>query len=350
MTCFHPRTIWIKNSKPIDFPKWTEDRQHSHNKPKMTLPHDDWNYIEMQVPCNTCLGCKLDHASMWGTRCAIEAKQWENCCFVTLTYNNEHYNGGLHKKDLQDFLKRLRYHEEGIQWWENINTSKTEKPIRYFACGEYGTHNTKRGHFHLAIFNWKPDDLKFYKQNKHGDFLYKSKKLMDIWGKGFVVIGDLTYKSANYIARYTMKKAGLNPKPRLWRWGKDHKRKFYKPKTKREPEFIVMSRGVGIGRTWWEENKEFCKKWGHINLCIDGKVEHKPLPRYFKKLWEAEDWETYEIYKFEQIKIGLEKYQETLEKHEIKAINDETKMHKLLIMQEETLIAKSQALKRTNFI
>lgn len=356
MVCFHPRTIWVRNSKPIDFQSWSEQNQHNHNRPKMTPQPDYWNWTEMQVPCNCCLGCKLDHSNMWATRCTLEAKQWKNCCFITLTYNNKNLplteNGiaTLVKKHVQDFLKRLRYYEKGAESWENCLNGKIENPIRYFLCGEYGTHSTLRPHYHLCLFNYRPQDLVFYKQNKHGDNLYKSKSLQKIWGKGFVVVGDLTHKSANYTARYTMKKAGLQPKTRLWKWKKDGTREFYKPKFKREQEFILMSRGVGIGRSWWEENKQFCEKWGNITLNIDGKIEHKPLPRYFKKLWEQEDWNTYEYYKFKQAKQAIINHNEIIKKHNMAGLNDEVKMSRILKQQEEILTAKSQALKRSNFI
>ena len=85
----------------------------------------------------------------------------------------------LVKKDIQDFLKRLRYHEKGYQSWENPKNNKIENPIRYLACGEYGTKGG-RPHYHMALFNWKPNDLKPYKQNHNGDMLFTSHTLQQL--------------------------------------------------------------------------------------------------------------------------------------------------------------------------
>ena len=213
MTCFNPKYIYIK-------PKWElsvkdeylQYKEQKRKKPDTPVPYEinqlkntfrpRLDYYEMQIPCGRCIGCRLDHAGDWATRIWAETKTWKDNCFVTLTYNNEHLpkNETLVKKDVQDFFKRLLYHEEGREYWVNPITEKTEKPIRRFYCGEYGPKGG-RPHYHTAIFNYKPKDLKLYKQNRSGDNLYTSKSLQEIWGKGFVIIGDLTYQSASYIAR-----------------------------------------------------------------------------------------------------------------------------------------------------
>ena len=128
------------------------------------------------IPCGKCIGCRLDKANDWATRCTAEAKQWKTNCFITLTYNDEKIpkNNSLRKKDLKDFWKRLRYYHKGIEkrYWKG----KEEYPIRYFSCGEYGGQ-TGRPHYHAGIFNWKPTDLKLYKTNIQGDKLYTSEEL-----------------------------------------------------------------------------------------------------------------------------------------------------------------------------
>lgn len=58
----------------------------------------------------------------------------------------------------------------------------------------------------MILWGWKPNDLKPLKMNKTGDWLYTSKKIQTKWGKGIVIIGNLTYESASYVARYTNKK------------------------------------------------------------------------------------------------------------------------------------------------
>ncbi len=43
-------------------------------------------------------------------RCVQEASQYENNCFITLTYNDENLpeTGSLNKHEWQSFMKRLR--------------------------------------------------------------------------------------------------------------------------------------------------------------------------------------------------------------------------------------------------
>ena len=231
-------------------------------------------YERCDIPCGKCPNCRLNHAGEWATRCTLEKKYWNKSCFVTLTYNGENLpkNRTLVKKDLQDFLKRLRYYHKGDKEWVNPQSKKAEYPIRYVACGEYGP-NTLRPHYHLAIFNWQPTDLKEYKKNHQGDMLYTSKELEKIWGKGFVIIGALEQQSAGYVARYCTKK--INSKIKI--------------KNKMENEFIVMSRNGGIGIQYWNENKEKIIEHNGIYLKGKNKVQLKPIPKYYKKKWKEQE-------------------------------------------------------------
>lgn len=354
MTCFNPITLYFPKAKPIDFPKWTEQEQKSHNKAKF---YPRKGYYSIEVPCGHCLGCRLDHADTWATRISIEAKNWQKNCFITLTYNNPNLpkNGTLVKKDIQDFLKRLRYYHKGWESWDNPKNSKREAPIRYFCCGEYGPKGG-RPHYHMALFNYRPDDLKFYKLNHRGDILYTSAELQKIWGKGFVIIGELEPESASYIARYVQKKAGIAPKTRIYKWKADGTRELRKRKQDKIDEFILMSTGVGIGRKWWEENKEFVKKWGYIPLKIDGKVKTKAIPRYFKKLWEKEDWEDYHMHRYENIKKSIENMEKILKSEEypnttgIFELDKEIRWRMHLEKVERGLKERAKTLKRNNFI
>ena len=216
MTCFQPKTIYIKKAWELnqkeEYIKYKSDKPKNKKIPyeiKQLLPK--WkpsnSHYGIEIPCGKCLGCRLDHANDWATRMYMEAKLWKENCFVTLTYNDKNLpkNKQLAKNDIIKFFKLLKYYEEGNEEWTNPNNGKIEKPIRRLYCGEYGEKH-KRPHYHAAIYNYKPKDLKPYKQNHQGDMLYTSKTLQKIWGKGFVIIGDLSYKSACYIARYVQKK------------------------------------------------------------------------------------------------------------------------------------------------
>lgn len=102
---------------------------------------------ELLLPCNHCIGCRLDYSRRWADRMMLELDHSKKGIFVTLTYNNAHvpfteidYTGELtefgaftlEKRDLQLFFKRLR-------------KKLPDKEVRYFASGEYGSH-TDRPH------------------------------------------------------------------------------------------------------------------------------------------------------------------------------------------------------------
>lgn len=95
---------------------------------------------EMIVPCGRCVNCRIAHSREWATRIIHEASMYDDTGFVTLTYDDEHLpeDGGLRKKDFQDFLKLLRYHLGDVK-------------IKYYMCGEYGEKN-HRPHYHAIMF------------------------------------------------------------------------------------------------------------------------------------------------------------------------------------------------------
>lgn len=364
MTCFHPIKVYAQTKADLTIPP------NDYYELKKVSFRESKSRKKIEIPCGHCLGCRLDHASIWATRITLEAKDWKHCCFVTLTYNPENLPtkngyGTLQKEDLQNFMKRLRYYHEGEETWIHPLKEIVEKPIRYFACGEYGSKG-KRPHYHLAIFNWEPKDLIKYKMNKHGQWSFISKELEKIWGKGFVVVEELNYNTAAYIARYVQKKAGILPNPREYTENITPVKKIderngqefihYKKEIKKQeyiinPEFVVMSRGVGIGRRYWNENKQKIKRNKGILLKIEDKVHLKPIPRYFKKLWEDENYEEYYRYKYEAEKDA--------QKHKIEIIariklpdgtTDEEKWSFYLEQQEKILQEKAKSLKRNEFI
>lgn len=174
----------------------------------------------MWLPCGKCIECLLQHARNWGSRCYLEMQEHEKSFFLTLTYNDEnvpHSLSGkltLKKRDYQLFFKRLRKFQKYPK-------------IRYFGSGEYGTRYTKRPHYHFIVFGLLISDLKLYGRNDLKQPLWTSEKINKLWRKGNVIIGDVTYESSSYVARYSLKK--LNS---LVDYGD------------RVPEFVVMSNGI----------------------------------------------------------------------------------------------------------
>lgn len=164
-------------------------------------------------------------------RCVHESQLHTRNCFITLTYNDESLPefGSLHKPHLQAFWKRLRHHKGRF---------------RYYACGEYGD-NTQRAHYHACIFGLDFDDkTEFRKIGEHT--LYLSDELTEIWGHGNTSIGELTFETAAYTARYVTKKLskGQSRYNRL-----DPQTGEIIPLAQ---TFSVMSLRPAIGRRWLE--------------------------------------------------------------------------------------------------
>ncbi|UDN67798.1 replication initiator protein [robinz microvirus RP_121] len=149
------------------------------------------DHREIKIRCGQCIDCLLERSRQWAVRCVHEAQLHRQNCFVTLTYSDENLPefGTLQKHDLQSFFKRLRYHSG---------------PFRYYACGEYG-ERTNRAHYHACIFglNFK-DKVHFRQIGEHT--LYTSERLTNIWGLGNCSIGNLSFETAAYTARYVTKK------------------------------------------------------------------------------------------------------------------------------------------------
>lgn len=152
--------------------------------------------------------------------------------FVTLTYNDEHLpsDGSLDVEHWQLFAKRLR---------KNVGR------FRFFHCGEYG--ELGRPHYHACIFGIDfVDDRKFHTNGKHGDPLFTSQTLDKVWGKGYAIIGDVTFQSAGYVARYCMKKrTGPDSAEHYERVNEETGEVYHLT-----PEYNTMSRRPGIGQSW----------------------------------------------------------------------------------------------------
>lgn len=98
--------------------------------------------LGLALPCNECVGCRLEKARQWAMRCVDEASLYPENSFITLTFSDEvlaKRGVSLDKRDFQLFMKRLRKFTGG-------------QMIRYFHCGEYGA-KTFRPHYHALLFN-----------------------------------------------------------------------------------------------------------------------------------------------------------------------------------------------------
>lgn len=148
---------------------------------------------QITAPCGKCLGCYIDKVSEWALRARLELRNHKEACFVTLTYDEENLPPGaeLRRKDIQDFLKRLRRSLEPLK-------------IRYYGCAEYGEKGN-RPHFHLIIFGWKPSDMVYFFTNEDGDPVYLSAFLEKKWNNGFISVANVNDRTIRYCSMYLQK-------------------------------------------------------------------------------------------------------------------------------------------------
>lgn len=234
---------------------------YSSNTPVQSINFSDPRVI--MLPCGQCHACRIKRSRDWAIRCVHEAAQWPCNCFITLTYDPlflPHYpdkTGLLHptlyKRDFTLFMKRLRK-EHGDN-------------IRFFMCGEYGSRGG-RPHYHACLFNFDFIDKTFWRL-KDGIKLYRSASLERLWPFGFTTIGDVTYDSAAYCARYIVKKITGSSAS-----------KHYGVRT---PEFTNCSRRPGIASGFFKrfQSDVFPKDF----VTLRGKKFNPP--RYYDKIYDS---------------------------------------------------------------
>lgn len=186
---------------------------------------------DLVLPCGQCVGCLLERSRQWAMRCMHESQLHLDNSFVTLTYGDEHLpeNASLRYRDFQLFMKRLR---------------KTGVKARFFMCGEYGDQYG-RPHFHACLFGVDFPDRVLFRKMASGCNLYTSRVLASLWPFGFCSIGDVTFESAAYVARYVIKKM----LPKVERLGiVDMSTGELQLKAS---EFVHMSLKPGIGHDWF---------------------------------------------------------------------------------------------------
>lgn len=238
---------------------------------------------ELVLPCGQCVGCLLERSRQWAMRCMHEAQLWPSNAFVTLTYDDEHLpeNSSLKYRDFQLFMKRLR---------------KTGRKVRFFMCGEYG-ETFARPHFHACLFNCHFDDLRPYRRLPSGSLIGTSETLEALWPNGFSSVGDVTFESAAYVARYTIKKFMV---PEVERLGTVDMSTG--ELTLREKEFVHMSLKPGIGFEWFRKFRS--DVFEHDYVIVNG-LKVKP-PKYYDRLLTVLDPESKEF-------VDLERYRKSFD-------------------------------------
>ncbi len=216
--------------------------------------------LPVKLPCGQCVGCRLERSRQWAIRCSHEASLYEDNAFITLTYSDAHLpsDGSLNLVHFQKFIKRLR--------------KQYGPKIRYYHCGEYG-EKFKRPHYHACLFNFDFEDKKLF-QIKNNNRYYTSEILQTLWPMGFSIIGDVTFQSAAYVARYIMKKIN----------GAAAENHYANPETGEilKPEYTTMSRRPGIGSAWL---KKYQSDVYPGDFVVMGGKKMKP-PKYYDRQYE----------------------------------------------------------------
>lgn len=249
-------------------------------------------FVPFQLPCGKCTECLLERARDWSIRSIHESKMHAQNAFITLTYAPEHMppDGKLRYLDFQLFMKRLR--------------DLTGPNVGFFMCGEYG-EETQRPHYHACIFGYDFPDKILNRENRHGDQIWTSEILSNLWGLGITELGSVTQKSAGYVARYILKKQdpnapqGFQKMSRQHAIGKRYVEQWYK-------DIFVYAKGsVILDDGTKAKVPRYYEKWlkkNHPEIWIDYVTKTKPINT--ARLSEKAESE-HKIYLSEREKRGL---------------------------------------------
>lgn len=221
----------------------------------------------LRLACGQCIGCRLDKSRQWAVRCMHEAQCHESNVFITLTYSDDFLtqNRSLCYGDFQAFMRRLR---------------KRVGKTRFYMCGEYGALNG-RPHFHACLFGCFFDDREYLRTLPSGSKIYRSALLESLWPFGYSSVGDVTFESAAYIARYITKKVTGSSADEHYRRVDLETGEVYQLK----PEFCQMSLKPGIGAMWFA--KFLADVFPRDYVIVRGKK--CKVPKYYKSLLKDVD-------------------------------------------------------------
>lgn len=270
MPCYKPLTAWRSTERTAN------GKAAIVFNPRRAEAPDD----PIELPCGQCIGCRLERSRQWAIRCIHEAQLHEENSFITLTFDPEHLAArsnpwSLDKTEFQKFMKRLR-------------KMFPDKKIRYFHCGEYG-EKYGRPHYHAILFGLDFSDKQLHRVI-NGHRLYTSPTLEKAWPFGFSSIGDVTFESAAYVARYILKKVnGENADTHYAIVNEDGEIVGHKA-----PEYTTMSRRPGIASAWFDQFKG--DVYPKDFVTVRGR-KMRP-PKYYDRLLEAQ-----RPYEMEDIKL-----------------------------------------------
>lgn len=317
MTCYHPIPALIVGKKPngkndlvfLPFNPLLDNEKEgkiffkyfSDGKENVGFYKD-----VILIPCGKCIGCRLNYSRQWADRCLLELQYHDSAFFATLTYDEEHVpkhyyvrnddgelgtSLSLEKRDFQLFMKRLRKHFP-------------DDNIRYYACGEYGS-STFRPHYHAIIYGLHLNDLVPVIKSKLGYQYYNSLSFQKCWsdkdGKplGFAVLGEVTWETCAYTARYILKKKYR------------HEAVFYETRNL-VPEFTLMSRRPGIAYQFYKDNPDIYD-YEHFTVETPSGGRKMYPSRYFDNLFDVDSPDRFEEIKQKRKKFAQFRFEKELE-------------------------------------
>lgn len=263
MTCYHPIQAYQCWDGSVVF---TELRRHDARR-------------TLLLACGQCGGCRLNRSRQWAVRCLNEAQMHEENCFITLTYKDAPMS--LDYSVFQAFMRRLRKYV--------MRTHRLK--VRFFMSGEYGTNPLNGGpygrpHYHACLFGYDFPDRVYHAKSDSGFKIYRSDILAKLWPHGFSSVGDVSFESAAYVARYILKK--------LTGDGEDTYYNIFDPSSgeiwTRAKEFCHMSLKPGIGSTWLSKFSSDVYPDGQ--MVVNGSKVNPP--KYYDRWLKREDelaWE-----------------------------------------------------------
>lgn len=260
MPCYHPKLAYQPYpGSPLSF------------LPSAFLESEKGRYLD--VPCGQCIGCRIDYARQWATRCVMEMQYHKSSYFLTLTYDDAHVpHSCAVDKTSGEVFDSLTCRYSDVQLWLK-RLRRAGHNVRYFGCMDYGS-NTFRPHYHFIMFGLQLSDLMPYVQSDPTYKYYTSQSMDDIWSNGNVIIGEANYSTALYTARYICSK----------RTGKDS---FYRDYGL-EPPKSCMSLKPGIGRQYLDDHPDMMD-YSYTSIAgPDGGIRVYP-PRYFRKIESLAD-------------------------------------------------------------
>jgi len=222
------------------------------------------------TPCGRCPPCKKRRVDSWVFRLLQEDKVSWSAHFVTLTYDPDHVP--ISPNGFMTLTKGK--HKEGKRWIDDCCFTKYMKrlrklvksecpgeyrPIKYYACGEYGSQN-KRPHWHAIIFN-VPDEDMFFRAWSHKGVNF-----------GDVHVGDVSGDSVAYCMKYIDKRS--DP---------------FHARDDRVREFSLMSKSLGASYLTSDVLSYHKSDISRLFITLPGGFRIA-MPRYYKdRIFDADE-------------------------------------------------------------